>query len=327
MRHRTFPPFVDRVDIVVRAGAGGDGSSSLRREPYVPKGGPDGGDGGRGGDVIIRANGQRYDLSHLGGRHLFVAGPGKPGGPNRLFGADGAPLYVDVPVGTMVLDSETKSLLADLVEPGQTFLAAKGGRGGVGTARLATPNHRTPREGRPGEPGEERALTLRLALLVDIALIGPPNSGKSTLLSRVTNARPRIEDWPFTTTAPVLGVLLTDRFEPLVVAELPGVVAGASEGKGLGNGFLVHAERAALLVLVVRGGPEAKDELSVLGEELARYGHGLAEKPHVVCPTLKPIPELEATVLPGWRVVEDPKGFTSLMVETWRKAKADRQLP
>lgn len=293
----------------------------------MPKGGPDGGDGGRGGDVIVRANGQRFDLSHLAGRRVFAAGSGKPGGPNRLFGQDGPPLHIDVPLGTTVLDAAANTILADIEADGQICVVARGGRGGAGTARLATPTHRTPREGREGQAGEARTITLRLSLMVDIAMVGPPNSGKSTLLALLTSARPRIEAWPFSTTSPMLGALLTPSFEPVVLAELPGLVEGSSEGKGLGNGFLVHAERAALLLLVIRGGPGAEAEIRVVRDELARYGHGLDAKAWIPCPSFEPVPQMpQACQLPGWNAAGDTAGFLSRLIDVWKRAKAGRPL-
>jgi GTP-binding protein len=293
----------------------------------VPKGGPDGGDGGGGGDVILRANGHRYDLSHLAGRRLFAAGPGNPGGPNRLFGPGGTPLHIDVPLGTTALDAATQAVLADMVAHDQREVIARGGRGGVGTARLATPTHRTPREGQAGQPGEERTIILRLSLMVDIAMVGPPNCGRSTLLSVLTKARPRIEEWPFSTTAPVLGALLTPTFEPLVMAELPALVAGSSQGKGLGNGFLVHAERAALLLVVVRGGASAADEIRMVRDELARGDAGLAAKPWILCPTVEAVPGVpDSEQLPGWTAARDTTRFLTLLVDTWRRAKAGQPL-
>ncbi|MCU0612452.1 MAG: 50S ribosome-binding GTPase, partial [Candidatus Eisenbacteria bacterium] len=297
-------------------------------DPHVPKGGPDGGDGGRGGDVVLRANGQRYDLSHLAGRRLFAAGAGKPGGTNRLFGADGIPLHIEVPLGTMILDGSNHAVLADMVEHDQQFVIAHGGRGGVGTAKLATPTRRTPREGQAGQAGEERTVELRLALMVDIALIGPPNSGKSTLLSRLTRARPRVEEWPFSTTAPVLGAVLTEKFEPLVLAELPALVAGSSEGKGIGNRFLAHAERAGLVVVVVRGGDDASGEVAMIRDELARFGRGLDSKPWVICPTFSSVPGSSGDdLLPGWTASQDPQGLLALLVARWKRAKAGSPLP
>lgn len=273
--------------------------------------------------MIIRANEQRYDLSHLGGRKLFAAGPGKPGGSHRLFGSDGPPLHIEVPLGTMVLDP-AGIVLADLVEHDQSVVAVRGGRGGAGTARLATPTHRTPREGHAGQPGEERCIVLRLALLVDIAFVGPPNGGRSSLLATLTRARPRIEEWPFTTTTPVLGAVLTETFEPVVLAELPALVEGSWEGKGLGNSFLVHAERAALLVVVVQGGEDAAGEIRMVRAELERYDKGLASIPWVACPTRVPLPEIPAhDQLPGWTAAEDAQGFLSLMAERWKRAKAN----
>lgn len=273
--------------------------------------------------MIICANGQRYDLSHLSGRRLFAAGPGKPGGSSRISGSDGAPLRIEVPLGTMIQDPTTEAVLADLVIHDQTFTVAHGGKGGAGTARLATPTQRTPREGRSGQSGEEREVRLRLALMVDIALIGPPNAGRSTLLSVLTRAQPRIEEWPFSTTSPVLGAMLTPAFEPLVLVELPALIEGSSDGKGLGNGFLVHAERAALLVIVVRGGDTGAEEIAMVRHELTRYGHGLDSTYSIICPMRDCIPGIpENEQLPGWNLPQESQAFSERLVSEWRNAKA-----
>jgi GTPase len=295
---------------------------SLHREKYLPRGGPDGGDGGNGGDVIFRVNPQRYDLSHLAGRQLWAAGQGGQGSSNNVHGHDGAPLFVEVPVGTAAIDSESGMVVADLVEEGAEVIMASGGKGGKGNAKMATPTNQCPRASEPGQPGEEKSLILQLKLQVDIALIGPPNAGRSTILSALTRAKPRIEPWPFTTTAPILGVIMTENFEPLVLAELPPLVAGSSEGKGLGNSFLAHAERAALLVIVIADGDE---EIAMIREELRAYGHGLPEKPAVFCHTRAQIPHLNnEEQLPGWSAEENPKLFLNRMVVAWRKARAEQ---
>ena len=200
---------------------------SLRREKYLPRGGPDGGDGGNGGNVVFRANPQRFDLSHLAGRQLWVAGPGGQGSSNKIHGHDGAPLFIEVPLGTTVLESEGDTVIGELIHEGAELIIARGGRGGKGNAKMATATNRCPREAEPGLPGDERNLVLQLKLLVDIALIGPPNAGRSTILSALTRAKPRIEAWPFTTTAPMLGVVMTQDFEPLVLAELPALLPGS----------------------------------------------------------------------------------------------------
>ena len=323
MRHRTLQPLVDRLEITVRAGRGGDGCMSLRREKYLPRGGPDGGDGGKGGDVVFRVNAQRYDLSHLAGRQLWGAGPGGQGSSSKVHGADGAPLYVEVPVGTTILEPESGIVIGDLVDEGVELIIARGGRGGKGNAKMATATNRCPREAEPGLPGEEKNLALQLKLRVDIALIGPPNAGRSTILSALTRAKPRVEAWPFTTTAPILGVAMTESFEPLVLAELPALVEGASEGKGLGNRFLAHAERAALLVVVIADGDE---EIEMIQQELRAYGHGLLQKPAVLCHTRARIPDLsDEEQLPGWLIEAKPDFFLERLVAAWRKARVEQQ--
>lgn len=278
--------------------------------------------------MVVWANPHRFDLSHLTGRGVWAAGPGKPGGPRRERGQDGPPLRIDVPLGTTVVDLRGPVVLADLVEAEASCVVARGGAGGLGSAHLASPTHRTPREGQPGQPGEERKILLRLSLMVDIALVGPPNAGRSTLLAAITRAQPRIEPWPFTTTAPVLGALLTETFQPLVVAELPGLVEGSSEGKGLGNDFLVHAERAALLAIVVQGGATAAKDIQVTREELAKYGHGLAEKPWVVCPTREPLPEgIDAPCIMASQGAGAAQEFTRALIQAWRRARAGSPHP
>jgi GTP-binding protein len=223
-----------------------------------------------------------------------------------------------------VLESESGTLIADLIDEGAELVIARGGVGGKGNAKMATATNRCPRESEPGKPGEEKNLVLKLKLQVDIAFVGPPNAGRSTILSALTRAKPRIEAWPFTTTAPMLGVVMTKEFEPLVLAELPALVAGSSEGKGLGNSFLSHAERAALLVLVIAGGDE---EIVMIQQELRAYGHGLSQKPAVVCHTRSRIPSLsEREQLPGWLVEENPDLLLERMVDEWRKARAEQQV-
>jgi len=319
MRQRSPRELVDTVVIHVRAGSGGTGSSSLRREKYLPRGGPDGGDGGRGGNVYIRSNPQRYDLSHLKGRKKWAAGPGKPGSSNRITGKDGTDLFIDVPPGTLIVDAETNRILGDMISEQQELLVASGGIGGIGNARRATSTHRCPRDADMGEPGEERTISLLLKLIVDIALIGPPNTGKSTLLAALTHARPRIENWPFTTAVPILGAVLSDRFEPLVIGEIPALFPGAASGKGLGNSQLAHAERASLLVFVISGGETASSEIEMLKNQITAYGHGLEHKPWILCPMQEAVPDYTGEQLPGWLIQTGPEHILDLIIQRWRK--------
>ena len=251
--------FHDRLRIVVRSGKGGDGGLSFRREKYVPRGGPDGGDGGRGGDVALVADPGLRDLSSLRGRKVFAAGRGGNGRGTRKHGADGASVELAVPVGTQVND-EDGELVADLARPGLRTVVAVGGSGGRGNARFATPTRQTPRFAEVGLPGTEATLELRLKLVADAALAGLPNAGKSSLLRRLSNATPKVADYPFTTLQPVLGTVESPDGGQLTVADVPGLIEGASEGVGLGHEFLAHLERARLLVHVIDGSADDADE-------------------------------------------------------------------
>ena len=273
--------FHDRVSIVVRSGRGGDGALGFRREKYVPKGGPDGGDGGRGGDVALVADASLRDLSSLRGRRLFSAGRGGHGRGGRRHGADGDSIDLAVPVGTQVWSDE--ELVADLALPGIRTVVARGGGGGRGNARFATPTRQAPRFAETGFPGAERALELRLKLVADGALAGLPNAGKSSLLRRISNATPKVADYPFTTLQPVLGTVEAQDGSQLTVADVPGLIEGASEGIGLGHEFLAHLERARLLVHVIDGSAgDADVRFRTIDRELALYGAGLDERPQIV---------------------------------------------
>jgi GTPase len=273
--------FHDRARINVQAGRGGDGALSFRREKFVPKGGPDGGDGGPGGDVVLVADPDLRDLSSFRRRQSFKAGKGGAGGGSGRHGASGEAVELRVPVGTQVLD-EDDQLLADLAAPGARLVAASGGSGGRGNRRFATPTRQTPRFAETGIPGEEATLELRLKLLADAALAGLPNAGKSSLLSRISNARPKVAEYPFTTLEPVLGTVESDERQ-LVVADVPGLIEGASEGVGLGHEFLAHLERARLLVHVIDAAAgDPAEAFEAINQELEAYGAGLAERPQVV---------------------------------------------
>ena len=274
--------FVDEVTVIARAGRGGDGSSSMLREPFKPKGGPDGGDGGRGGNVVFEVSPGVRDLSSLGDHPHPRAEGGKPGGPNRRTGAGGEDLVIAVPDGTMVFDDD--GLLADLVEAGARAVVARGGRGGRGSASLASRRNRVPRGAEAGEPGEEKRLRVELRVVADLGLVGLPNAGKSTLLSRLTAARPKIADYPFTTLSPNLGV--AEGEHPFVVADVPGLVEGAHEGKGLGDRFLRHVARSRALVMVVDlSAADPAADLAAVRRELEAHDPELAARPFVVVGT------------------------------------------
>jgi len=274
--------FHDRAQLTVVAGRGGDGATHFRREKYVPKGGPDGGDGGSGGDVVLVADPRRRDLSGFRPGQKLRAGRGGPGGGRLSSGARGEDALLHVPVGTQVLDPDGR-LVADLAHPGARVVVAEGGAGGRGNKRFATPTRQAPRFAEIGLPGDELELELRLKLLADAALVGLPNAGKSSLLTRVSNARPKIADYPFTTLAPVLGTVDAPDGRQLVVADVPGLIEGASEGVGLGHEFLAHLERARLLLHVIDASEgDADDRWRTIDAELSAYGAGLDLRPQVV---------------------------------------------
>ncbi len=275
--------FVDRASIAVVAGKGGAGCVSFRREKYVPKGGPDGGDGGGGGSVILLVNPHLRTLLDFQFRARFEAQSGAHGSGNRKSGRSGKDLVVPVPPGTLVLDESTGERLADLVEPGARFVAAKGGRGGRGNAHFATPTRRAPRAAQPGRPGEERKLLLELRLIADVGIVGFPNVGKSTLLARVSAARPKIADYPFTTLEPHLGLVRVREEQSFVMADIPGLIEGAHEGKGLGHDFLRHITRTrTILMLIDSASHDPAADLETLRRELEEYSEDLTRKPTVI---------------------------------------------
>jgi GTP-binding protein len=278
--------FVDVAKIYVKAGDGGDGAVAFLREKYRPFGGPAGGDGGKGGDVIIVATSRKHTLLDFEYRTKFIAQNGQHGKGKNQAGKDGEDLIIEVPVGTVVKDAITGEILCDLVEEGQSCVVARGGRGGRGNARFASPTNQAPRYAEKGQKGEERWLILELKLIADVGIIGLPNAGKSTLISKLTKARPKIADYPFTTLSPVLGVLELDEEHRLVLADIPGLIEGASKGKGLGLEFLRHIERTKLLLhlLDVSDGRE-KDPIeafNIVNAELREYSPQLLEKQQIV---------------------------------------------
>src|SRR5437762_6711667 len=273
--------FHDRARLTVIAGRGGDGSIHFRREKYVPRGGPDGGDGGDGGDIVLFADPRRRDLSGFRPNQKLRAGRGGVGGGRLSNGARGEDALLAVPLGTQVFEGD--ELVADLAHPGARVVVAEGGAGGRGNKHFAGPRRQTPRFAEVGLPGEEREIELRLKLLADAALVGLPNAGKSSLLTRMSNARPKVADYPFTTLEPVLGTVEAADGRQLVVADVPGLIEGASEGIGLGHEFLAHLERARLLLHVVdSGGDDADERWRAIDAELSAYGAGLDERPQVV---------------------------------------------
>ena len=274
---------IDHTKIEVLAGRGGAGCISFRREQYVPKGGPDGGEGGRGGSVVLVVNPAVRTLLDCREQPRYRAASGRAGSGNRRSGRDGEDLEIEVPPGTVVKDAASGEMLADLVEPGTRWLAARGGRGGRGNAQFATPTHQAPRRADPGEAGEERTLELELKLIADVGLVGPPNAGKSTLLARISRARPRIASYAFTTLEPNLGIVDLDGERRFVVADLPGLIQGAHRGRGLGLEFLRHVERTRALALLVDVTSESPaEDLAMIEHELREYSPALLEKPRVV---------------------------------------------
>ena len=280
--------FLDRASVWLRAGDGGDGSVSFRREAHVPRGGPDGGDGGRGGSIYLRVDVGQTTLGDYRFHHHFRADSGGKGAGSRKHGRAGEDLDLGVPPGTAVLDATTGDLLADLVGAGQRVMVARGGRGGLGNVHFATATHRTPRHAQKGEPGEERQLRLELRLIADIGLVGLPNAGKSTLLAALTNATPRIADYPFTTLEPNLGVLDLSALDPddarrPTIADVPGLIEGASSGAGLGHAFLRHVERTRVLVHVIDlAARDPQGDRAIVREELRLHDERLLAKPGIV---------------------------------------------
>jgi GTP-binding protein len=285
----------DVARIHVKAGDGGNGIVSFRREAHVPFGGPNGGDGGKGGSVYLAVNPQLNTLNYFQRYRRFTATPGKPGRNKNQTGADGEHVLIQVPPGTIVRDAESGALYGDLVRPGQRLLVARGGQPGKGNARFATSTNQAPRLATNGEPGEERTLVLELKLLADVGLVGKPNAGKSTFLAATTAARPKIADYPFTTLQPNLGVVDLGVDDGFVLADIPGLIEGASQGAGLGHEFLRHIERTRLLIHVVDGAaPDPLSDYRVINAELAAFGHGLADKPQIVCLNKIDLPDAQA---------------------------------
>ncbi len=275
--------FIDIAKINVKAGNGGNGIVSFHREKYVPKGGPDGGNGGSGGNIILKANPHLTTLLDFKYKSHFRAENGKPGGPNNKTGKNGQDLIIPVPCGTVVKNAVSGEIIADLVQPDQELIAARGGRGGRGNTEFATPTNQTPRYAEKGFPGEELELILELKVIADVGIVGFPNVGKSTLISVISDAKPKIADYPFTTLTPNLGVVRIDIGKSFVVADIPGLIEGASQGKGLGLDFLRHIERTkVLLFLLDATSNDLKKDFKILITELKKYNKELLEKEKLI---------------------------------------------
>lgn len=331
--------FVDLVTIDVRAGAGGSGASSLARFKYKPKGGPDGGDGGNGGSVYVQGDANLATLLDYRYHSVWKAERGQHGKGKNMTGASGEDLYLPVPPGTEIRDGETSELIGEVLQAGDTLLIARGGRGGRGNSNFATATHRTPREWEPGEDGQRRAIELTLKLIADVGLVGEPNAGKSTLLSVISAARPKIADYPFTTLEPNLGVVGLSGHRTFVVADIPGIIEGAHAGKGLGLQFLRHVERTRVLAfLVPLDSPDPQRVYDQLRHEIAAYSGALAGKPHLVLfskrdllPEADPLPALHAPQAAGLFAcsavagagLEEVKEYLWKAVEGARRADAE----
>ena len=322
--------FLDHAVIAVKAGDGGPGASSFRRETFIPRGGPDGGDGGRGADVVLRGDSQLSTLMDFRFRPHYRGDPGQRGSGSTSTGRSGEHLVLRVPLGTVVRDADTGELVGEVLEADQELVIAKGGRGGWGNARFATATNQAPRRADPGEPGQERRVALELKLIADVGLVGEPNAGKSTFLSAVSAATPKIAEYPFTTLTPNLGVVQLSGHRSFVLADIPGIIEGAHEGKGLGHQFLRHIERTRTLALLLSADAlEPQAEYDKLRDELRRYSEELAAKPHCVVftkadllPPDWPAPRVDAPEAWGQLVISSVvrRGLDPLLEGLWQAA-------
>ncbi len=322
--------FVDSASIYVQAGDGGKGCVSFRREKFVPKGGPDGGDGGRGGHIWLRTNRQLTTLLDFKYKKKYLAVRGVHGQGARKTGKDGGDVTIDVPCGTIVRNAETNEIIADLTNVDQEILIARGGKGGRGNQHFATPTRQAPRYAEPGQKGEEFTLEMELKLMADVGLVGFPNAGKSTLISVISAEKPKIADYPFTTLVPNLGIVRYEEYKSFVMADIPGIIEGAAEGKGLGIQFLRHIERTKILaVLVSADSPDIAEEYRTLLGELGKFNTGLLDKPRIVVITKMDIAaeDLEIPVFEeGIKVLPissvSGHGLKELKDELWKEVSA-----
>jgi len=276
--------FVDNVKLTVKSGKGGAGCVSFRREKFIPKGGPDGGDGGKGGDVIVECDNNTHTLSHFKGKRILKAKNGRPGEGKKKHGADGEDLILKVPPGTIIKDAKTGEILLDMKTPGERKVLLEGGKGGLGNWHFRGPRKQVPRYAQPGEEGKELEIVMELKLIADVGLVGFPNAGKSTLISALSNAKPEIANYEFTTLTPKLGVVKVDEFRSFVMADIPGIIEGASEGKGLGLEFLKHIERTKLILYVIdlASFRDPVYQFKTLQKELKKYSEKLANRPYAL---------------------------------------------
>ena len=276
--------FIDNTKIFVKAGKGGNGRVSFRREKYVPKGGPDGGNGGKGGNIVFVADSQLTTLLDFRYQKNYIANDGQQGGQNKCFGKDGSDLILKVPVGTIIINADSKEEIADLAKDGMDFVVAKGGNGGFGNSMFATSTNQSPRNANPGLEGEEFNLMLELKLIANVGLVGLPNVGKSTLISVISAAKPKIADYPFTTLVPNIGIVKVENYKSFAVADIPGLIEGASEGKGLGIQFLRHIERTQVLVFLIDSiSATPLEDYKLLKNELKKHNPTLLKKKRIVC--------------------------------------------
>lgn len=316
--------FVDEVKFFVKAGDGGNGCVSFRREKFVPRGGPNGGDGGRGGSVFLEADPRKHSLIDFRYRSHFKAQRGGNGQGSDKHGRSGKDFVILVPAGSVVKDAETGQVLVDLIDPGQLFTAVHGGKGGFGNARFATSTNRAPRKATPGTAGEERWLKVELKLLADVGLIGLPNAGKSTLLSKLSAANPKVAPYPFTTLTPQLGVLQFKYMDPCIIADIPGLIEGASEGVGLGHQFLRHVERTTILLHIIDAAGEEDQPIAdyqILAKELKAYNEELRNRTHLII--LNKIDCIDSDRLQEVRAMFTDRGMDVLAVSAKEKTGID----
>ncbi len=330
--------FVDEAEIYVKGGNGGHGCVSFRREKFIPRGGPDGGDGGNGGSVYLEATPHIDTLMDFAGHHHWKAENGKPGRGKNMTGKSGEDKIVHVPLGTLVYDKDTGLLLKDLTEPGQRVCVAAGGRGGRGNKHFASSTQQAPRYAEPGKPGQERTLKLELKLIADVGLVGLPNAGKSTLVSRVSAARPKIANYPFTTLNPILGIVELSRHRRFVIADLPGIIEGAHEGAGLGDEFLKHIERTRVLLhlidIVPFDGPEPIKAYEIIRNELEKYSDVLADKDEIIVANKMDLTDAQEKLDEFRKEIDKPvyaisavtgQGLADLMDILWRAVQDNKQ--
>ena len=314
--------FIDEAMITARSGNGGRGCVSFRREKFVPRGGPDGGDGGKGGDVVLKAISGKRTLYQFRFQRNFKAKNGSHGQGKQKTGKNGRDVIISLPTGTLITDADTGQLIKDLIKPGERVVVAKGGRGGQGNARFKTSTNRAPRFAQPGEPGEIRKLKLELKLLADVGIIGLPNAGKSTLITALSSARPKIGAYPFTTTIPSLGMVYGDFHEPFIIADIPGLIEGAHKGTGLGIQFLRHIERnSMLLFLIPADADDIEKEYNILLRELEKYNPELLDKQRILAVSKSDMldDELKAEIEPTL-----PKGIPSLFISSVAQQNLDK---